>query len=713
MSTAVPTTQTRYGRVKQILNRAAGASAADYDGYGRFWELPLERLLEVQIFGVRMIAPVEEAACGCCSHTSGQSPLGEPAGEDPKTCGGRSAASALIKGLRGEAPFDGSRFPRLPWGGQPVGPDDIQYISDWIDDGCPPNDHEIGGYALAAQPPFAAGPEVALIRADNAEAVLKEAFTVYAGSPNEYKYQHGELKQRMNIDCMQPIQIEKLRYAFRELYNLNKWPEDSRNYNNQALIHQNHCQHGWERFLPWHRIYLYEFEQALQDIVPDVTMPYWDWTMPQYVPARPDVGCRIPYATQAYLTEESLRFLAQATPSLPPSVIEQLRPLVGQYFYSQHTFFVKVAEVTGSVAYTQGEQRKRFIDALLAANALWYPLRYPGEYQVKGKPATINKAIHYHYPTADDVEQILSLRTFRDFGGGSLYNDAFGFLDQNPHNTLHIWTGGQNPDAAGDDKDYVQDPNFDRNRGVRVAGRQFHSPADLYSQPGLGDMFSNLTASYDPIFWPVHANVDRLWHEWQQLHPQSLPVDVDAVLTPWSYTIADTLDMYRFGYEYVKSTFIIPVGLDAPVGRFVSQPIPIAQTVRAAFHQAEVRLHHVPQLVRSCFIRVFLNLPDANAHTPIEENENYAGYLAIFGHGPCYGGPGHCDLPAPRARKYDQRPRNHNSPRNHRINVSKCAQRLLAQGASSLQVTLVVIGADYEEDNDVLRLEGVSLNFLD
>ena len=40
----------------------------------------------------------------------------------------------------------------------------------------------------------------------------------------------------------------------------------------------------------------------------------------------------------------------------------------------------------------------------------------------------------------------MSLRTFRDFGGGSLYNDAFGFLDQNPHNTMHIWTGGMNPD---------------------------------------------------------------------------------------------------------------------------------------------------------------------------------------------------------------------------------------------------------------------------
>ena len=93
-------------------------------------------------------------------------------------------------------------------------------------------------------------------------------------------------------------------------------------------------------------------------------------------------------------------------------------------------------------------------------------------------------------------------------------------------------------------------------------------------------MFSNLTASFDPIFWPIHVNVDRLWWEWQQRNPQSLPNDLDAVLTPWSYTIADTLDMARFGYEYVKCAYLVPVGLATPVGRFVSRPISLPDTLR-------------------------------------------------------------------------------------------------------------------------------------
>ena len=88
-------------------------------------------------------------------------------------------------------------------------------------------------------------------------------------------------------------------------------------------------------------------------------------------------------------------------------------------------------------------------------------------------------------------------------------------------------------------------------------------------------MFSNLTASYDPIFWPIHVNVDRTWWEWQTQHPTGLPTDLDAVLSPWSYTVRDMLEISRFGYEYVRCSFFMPVGMEAPIARFVSKPIAI------------------------------------------------------------------------------------------------------------------------------------------
>ena len=36
--------------------------------------------------------------------------------------------------------------------------------------------------------------------------------------------------------------------------------------------------HGGPAFLPWHRKFIREFEKKLQEKVPGVTLPYWDWT---------------------------------------------------------------------------------------------------------------------------------------------------------------------------------------------------------------------------------------------------------------------------------------------------------------------------------------------------------------------------------------------------------------------------------------------------
>jgi len=346
-------------------------------------------------------------------------------------------------------------------------------------------------------------------------------------------------------------------------------------------------------------------------------------------------------------------------------------------------------------------------------------LRYPAEY-AKGSLAT---AFAMHFPSAQDMAEISSLNNFRDFGGGSIYDAAFGFLDQNPHNTMHIWTGGQNPDTGL--KLYPRaetqpraaptaDPRIAaarRNAAAQVSGRKFHKREDLYSQPDVGDMLSNLTASYDSIFWPVHVNIDRIWWEWQKLNPNATPADLDSVLSPWNYTIRDTLDVAPFGYEYVRGSFFMPVGLEAPIGRFLSKPIKIDQNAKG-FRKAEIRLHWVPQLLRSCFVRAFLNQPDADASTPLQGNPHFAGYMSVFGHGPCYGGPGHCDPPPPRPRDYDWRTRSHNTPRNHRIEVTKSAKTLL-ESTDKLQITLLVIGADYEEDHDLLKLAGVSLTLLD
>jgi tyrosinase len=700
----------RYHRVKQLLEDAAGQSSAQYGGAAKFWNLPLDRFKAATVYGVRMIAPEPSSdLCSCSCHCA---PAGV-AGKD-KT---RSEASGLIKGLRGEAPFDGVQFPPLLWGGSRIAEADVQFIADWIDDDCPETDDRVMKIDLRSSDAETREHRIAV--ADIAEFKVVEGAEWLATKP-------GMPRQRPNLDCMSKAQLDGLRRVFRKVFDLNKNVEDRRNYNNQALLHQNHCQHGWERFLPWHRAYLYEFEQNVQDFFPMVTLPYWDWTTPEYQPKdTKNLGARIPKALQAFLTEEEAEKLVEVLSPVPTR--EQKQKLLalgheGRCFTSQHAFF---GHVVCEIRYKHISPKKddfnrqRCIDALLASNALWYPLRYPAEYK------TIRSlgGFGMHFPSADDMAQIVSLNNFRDFGGGSIYDAAFGFLDQNPHNTMHVWCGGENPEY--EETDYwcnsevgVARLGLDaerlaarRSSMVPVSKRNFHKRADMYGQPKFGDMLSNLTASYDPIFWPIHVNLDRVWHEWQRSNPNAMPVDRDAVLAPWNYTVGDTLDIARFGYEYVRGSYFIPVGTEASIARFVSQSIPIDDKVKG-FRKAEVRLHWVPQLMRSCFIRVFLNQPGADARTSITNNPHFAGYCAIFGHGPCYGGPGHCDAPPPRPRDYDWRTRSHNTPRNHRIDVTASAQKLL-ELENELQITLLVIGSDYEEDTDVLKLEGVSLTLFD
>lgn len=62
---------------------------------------------------------------------------------------------------------------------------------------------------------------------------------------------------------------------------------DPRNWINQARIHLDHCPHGNWYFLPWHRAYLYYFEEICRELSGDdgFALPYWNWTALPSVPS--------------------------------------------------------------------------------------------------------------------------------------------------------------------------------------------------------------------------------------------------------------------------------------------------------------------------------------------------------------------------------------------------------------------------------------------
>ncbi len=88
---------------------------------------------------------------------------------------------------------------------------------------------------------------------------------------------------RENIRNMPDFKLTEFRETLGEMMQLN----DERGYAHFAGLHglplPAYCQHGDGRspdllFLPWHRAYLYFMELALQDINPNVSLPWWDWT---------------------------------------------------------------------------------------------------------------------------------------------------------------------------------------------------------------------------------------------------------------------------------------------------------------------------------------------------------------------------------------------------------------------------------------------------
>jgi tyrosinase len=70
--------------------------------------------------------------------------------------------------------------------------------------------------------------------------------------------------------------------SFRQAVTASMGISDDRGYSAWAGIHglplPISCQHGNFLFLPWHRAYLYLLEKSLQDQVPGVALPWWDWT---------------------------------------------------------------------------------------------------------------------------------------------------------------------------------------------------------------------------------------------------------------------------------------------------------------------------------------------------------------------------------------------------------------------------------------------------
>jgi tyrosinase len=196
---------------------------------------------------------------------------------------------------------------------------------------------------------------------------------------------------------------------------------------------------GQQRFLPWHRVYLWEFETLLINKNPDCFIPYWDWTTNPGIP-------------------DWLKDFVSLGP--PPK-------------------------------YSPGQLPMLWVVAEDADEPKWpvHVMREPGDKLGGSLPLKTE---------VDNLENRTDL-TYTDF---TEQLEDF-------HNNVHNWVGGT-----------MRNPQF--------------SPAD-------------------PLFWLLHANIDRIWSIWQKNNSGKNPSlgNEDGVMDPWmDWEEPQTRNISQIGYTY-------------------------------------------------------------------------------------------------------------------------------------------------------------------
>ncbi len=70
----------------------------------------------------------------------------------------------------------------------------------------------------------------------------------------------------------------------------------------------------------------------------------------------------------------------------------------------------------------------------------------------------------------------------------------------------------------------------------------------------LNGTMSDITISpADPLFWMHHAQLDRLWSQWQGNNPGLNPdlAGADAIMDPWQENVTQLKSISALGYKYV------------------------------------------------------------------------------------------------------------------------------------------------------------------
>jgi tyrosinase len=279
---------------------------------------------------------------------------------------------------------------------------------------------------------------------------------------------NGELIIRKNIRSLSASEIQSFIQAIKAL----KAKVDDNSiskYDQYVLWHSRamntmvdgvrNLAHSGPIFLPWHREYLRRFEKDLQEAVPGVTLPYWDWTEDSNNPESSPIWSEdfLGGNGDPTYTHPSLDF----TPTAQTGFVVRTGPFRYDPDDSDRmNWDVLFCDDDGNPVSDQNGNLRR--DPLLR----WFVLGSP----------------NFPFPTPADVESVKRIIPYdshdwfehEDDENPSFRNVLEGWKPFGVHNAIHVWIGGTMQFAVS---------------------------------PG------------DPAFFLNHCNIDRLWAEYQAQLP--------------------------------------------------------------------------------------------------------------------------------------------------------------------------------------------------
>ncbi len=146
-----------------------------------------------------------------------------------------------------------------------------------------------------------------------------------------------------------------------------------------------------------------------------------------------------------------------------------------------------------------------------------------------------------------------------------------------------------------------------------------------------------------------------------------------------------------------------------PSKKYVSKEIPVDH-LKKPFQRADLIFDGVEHGGPSFEARVFLNNEKADAKTPKDAKNGYAGTFHIFGHGGCFGEVGHCEVRG-TPRRYDPRPAHPLTPA-RKVLIATEALRRAATKSKPMKVTVVPIVRSKSREgkyDDVLKFDKISV----